>query len=134
MEVHMTEGASSPADRGRYFRRLTLTTLLALLPLTRVAQRAQGPPADPGWADQVIAQEGYATPPREVADAVLAPRHLNVSLSNLSPDKAWFLDEIGDGPPAMAVFSTPYHELGGVFLDYQANRTEQRRHPIDFRG
>ena len=36
-------------------------------------------------------------PPKELADAVLAPRHLNVALSGLSPDKKWFVDEIGDG-------------------------------------
>ena len=53
---------------------------------------------------------------------MLAPRYLNVALSNLSPDKKWFLDEIGDGPVPMAMFSKPFHELGGVFIDYKANR------------
>ena len=53
---------------------------------------------------------------------VLAPRHLNVTLANLSPDKKWFLDEIGDGPVVMKTFSKPFHELGGVFVDYRANR------------
>jgi dipeptidyl aminopeptidase/acylaminoacyl peptidase len=108
-------------DRGRYLRRLTLTSLLALLPLTLVAQSEQKPA--PSWADEVIHKDGYATPPPELASAVLAPRHLNVTLSNLSADKAWFLDEIADGPPPMALFSTPYHELGGVFIDYKASRT-----------
>ena len=50
------------------------------------------------WADEVLKQESYAQPPKELVDAVLAPRHLNVTLANLSPDKKWFLDEIGDGP------------------------------------
>ncbi|HEX6322360.1 MAG TPA: prolyl oligopeptidase family serine peptidase [Vicinamibacterales bacterium] len=79
-------------------------------------------PAPETWADRVIRQEGYATPPPELASAVLAPRHLNVSLTNLSPDKAWFVDAIGDGPVEMARFSKPFHELGGVFIDYKANR------------
>ena len=74
------------------------------------------------WADDVLKQESYAQPPKELADAVLAPRHLNVTLANLSPDKKWFVDEIGDGPVVMKTFSKPYHELGGVFVDYKANR------------
>ena len=70
----------------------------------------------------MLKQESYAQPPKELADAVLAPRHLNVTLANLSPDKKWFLDEIGDGPVVMKTFSKPFHELGGVFIDYKANR------------
>jgi dipeptidyl aminopeptidase/acylaminoacyl peptidase len=57
-----------------------------------------------------------------LVDAVLAPRHLNVTLANLSPDKKWFLDEIGDGAVVMKTFSKPFHELGGVFVDFKANR------------
>lgn len=73
-------------------------------------------------AADVIQQETFATPPPEIADAVLAPRHMNVSLNNLSPDKARFLEEIGDGPVTMDVFSKPFHELGGLFIDFAANR------------
>ena len=74
------------------------------------------------WADEVLKQESYTQPPKELADAVLAPRHLNTTLANLSPDKKWFLDEIGDGPVVMTTFAKPFHELGGVFVDYKANR------------
>ena len=52
----------------------------------------------------------------------MAPRYQNVALTNASPDKKWFLDEIGDGPVAMATFSKPFHELGGLFIDFKANR------------
>ena len=45
-----------------------------------------------------------------------------MTLSSVSPDKKWFLDEIGDGPVLMKTFSKPFHELGGVFVDYKANR------------
>ena len=105
---------------------VALVVALAVLPLTIVAQRAGGAPppaaAPTSWADQVIKAEGYQTPPKELADAVLAPRYLNVSLTNASPDKKWFLDEIGDGPVPMKTFSKPFHELGGVFIDFKANR------------
>jgi dipeptidyl aminopeptidase/acylaminoacyl peptidase len=99
--------------------------LLVLIPLGLAAQSGQTaqPPTGPStWADEVIKQETYATPPKELADAVLTPRYLNIALGNLSPDKKWFLDEIGDGPVAMKTFSKPFHELGGVFVDYRANR------------
>lgn len=102
--------------------------LLALFQLPLVAQapgaqQTQEPAKAPEtWADKVLQQEGYVEPPKELVDAVLAPRHLNVSLSNPSPDKKWFLDEIGDGPVTMSVMSKPFHELGGLFVDYKANR------------
>lgn len=103
--------------------------VLALaLPLSIAAQEptrnaaAPKAPAPETWADRVIKQDGYATPPPELASAVLAPRHLNVALTNLSPDKRWFVDTIADGPVVMARFSKPFHELGGVFVDYKANR------------
>ena len=70
----------------------------------------------------MLKQESYAQPPQPIVDAVLAPRHLNITLANLSPDKRWFLDEIGDGPVVMKTFAKPFHELGGVFIDYKANR------------
>ena len=95
-------------------------SLAAQEPQTRNSQpKAQAPET---WADRVIKQDGYATPPPELASAILAPRHLNVSLSNLSPDRTWFLDTIGDGPVEMKTFSKPFDELGGVFIDRKANR------------
>ena len=99
--------------------------LLLIVPvhIAGQAQQAQQPGGPSTWADDIIKQESYATPPKEIADAVLAPRHLNVSLTNLSPDKKWFVDEIGDGPVFMKTFAKPFHELGGVFVDYKANRS-----------
>ena len=115
-------------------RRLLFIALAAIAPLTLAAQNpapapsglstaaAQSLNAGASWADEVLAKEGYVTPPKELADAVLAPRHLNVTLSNLSPDRKWFLDEIEDAPVVMKTFAKPFDELGGVFIDYKANR------------
>ncbi len=117
--------------KSEYAQRLVLVSAVALLPLTLLAQapapatttaRVAQAPA-PTWADEILAKEGYVQPPKELADAVLAPRHLNVTLTNLSPDKKWFIDEIEDGPVPMKVFGKPFDELGGVFIDYKANRT-----------
>src|SRR5918993_3536582 len=94
-----------------------------VLALAQLSLTAQGPVQNGSWADEIIKKESYATPPPELADAVLAPRHLNVNLASISPDKAWFVDEIGDGPVLMKTFAKPFHELGGVFIDHKANRS-----------
>jgi len=107
----------------KHVARLAPALVLALCQLSLFAQspaRQNGTPTS--WADDILKKETYATPPPELVDAVLAPRHLNISLSNASADKKWFLDEIGDGPVIMKTFSKPFHEFGGVFIDYQGNR------------
>jgi dipeptidyl aminopeptidase/acylaminoacyl peptidase len=97
--------------------RLAIPVAVAILPLTLAAQN--GAARSP---DSILAQESYQTPPRELADAVLAPRYLNMTLTNVSPDRQFFVDEIGDGPVVMKTFAKPFHELGGLFVDFKANR------------
>jgi dipeptidyl aminopeptidase/acylaminoacyl peptidase len=124
----------SPAFRlPRRVLRVALVSILALLPLTLVAQGTTGRPVQrpappkpetPQSADDLILeQQSYVTPPPELTTAVLAPRYLNVSLTNPNKDRTWFLDEIGDAPVPMAIFSKPFHELGGLFIDFKANRS-----------
>ncbi len=96
--------------------RLVVPVAIGILPLSLGAQSVGRTP------DDILKQESYQTPPRELVDAVTAPRYLNVSLTNASPDKKWFLDEVGDGPVVMKTFSKPFHELGGLFIDFKANR------------
>lgn len=105
--------------------RTTLILLIALLPIMLAAQgggQSNAPKPVPTWADEILSNEGYVTPPPELAEAVMAPRWQNVNLSNISPDKKWFLNQIGDGPVVMKTFSKPFDELGGVFIDFKANR------------
>ena len=117
--------------------RVVVVMLVALVPLALVAQQATQqashpalspgsavaiPFEGPGWQDKVLQHEGYVMPPRALADAVLAPRDINISLNNPSPDKKWFLREVNDGPTPMSIFGKPFDELGGVFIDYKANR------------
>ena len=94
--------------------RLVIPVAIAVLPLTVGAQSGltQSP-------DDILKQESYQTPPKDLADAVLAPRYLNVSLTNASPDKKFFVDEVGDGPVVMKTFAKPFHELGGQFIDFR---------------
>ena len=72
--------------------------------------------------DEVIRAERFMAPPGTIADAVLAPRYRYVSLTEINPDRRWFLHELADGPVTMEVFSKPFHELGGLFVDFRANR------------
>ncbi len=128
-------------DLATYVVLAAVALVLALTPHALTAQGAQPPQAAPAAqtakpaaekpaapakplspADRVLQSESYTAPPPELAEAVLAPRHLNISLSSPSPDKKWFLNEIGDGPVPMTTFSKPFHELGGVFVDFKANR------------
>ena len=99
---------------------------IACFGLVAVAAVGQTPSAKPQLAphpaDATLQQEGYAAPPAALADAVLAPRHENVSLASLSPSRSWYCVENGDGPVSIAVLSKPFHELGGLFVDYRANR------------
>jgi dipeptidyl aminopeptidase/acylaminoacyl peptidase len=96
--------------------------LLALAVFSAISAAQGQSPSRPWNTDSVIKTERFVAPPDAVADAVLAPRHLNVTLSEPSPDKRWFLREVGDGPVTMDVFSKPFHELGGLFIDFRANR------------
>ncbi|MGE0553468.1 MAG: prolyl oligopeptidase family serine peptidase [Gemmatimonadales bacterium] len=110
-----------PFTRGR--RPAGASLLLVLVAAVPGRQAvAQSAAAAGMTVDQVIQAERFVRPPVGVAEAVLAPRYLNVTLSDPSPDRRWFLNEIGDGPVKMDVFSRPFHELGGLFIDYRANR------------
>ncbi|MFH1765931.1 MAG: hypothetical protein ABIF09_17225, partial [Gemmatimonadota bacterium] len=80
---------------------------------------ARGQSYDP---DSILNAEGYITPPDTIMQAALAPRWLNFSFSNPNVDGTWFLESISDGLPHIAEFSKPYHELGGEFIDFAANR------------
>jgi dipeptidyl aminopeptidase/acylaminoacyl peptidase len=114
--------------------RIVVASIAAALPLTMLAQTpsptgapARSTPAAqtaaPSADDVLLKKDGYQTPPQDLADAVLAPRYLNLTLSNLSPDKKWFLNMVGDGPVVMKTFSKPFDELGGLFIDFKANRS-----------
>ncbi len=107
----------------RWYAGVLPAVLACSLTLSSPAE-AEGQRQDEAWdARQILQQKTFISPPDLVADAVLAPRYLNVTLSAVSPDKAWFAHEIGDGPITMDVFSKPFDELGGQFIDFRANRS-----------
>jgi dipeptidyl aminopeptidase/acylaminoacyl peptidase len=70
----------------------------------------------------VLSAESWQRPPLAIAEAVGAPRERNVSLSNLSPDRKYFLRQATDGMPSMAQYAKPHVYLGGLQVDIKANR------------
>lgn len=80
--------------------------------------------AAPGLAQQdgVLAAESYLTPPPEIARIVTASRHENVALTNLSPDRRYFLTTVSTGLPTLADYAKKYYNLGGLYIDPRANR------------
>ena len=92
-----------------------LATTLLVVTTSATAQERPG-------SEAILADKAFVTPPDEIAAAALAPRYLNVTLTEVSPDKRWFVHEIGDGPVTMDRFSKDFDELGGLFIDYAANR------------
>ena len=105
----------------------TLALLFAIAaPATALRGQDAGdqdePPPPPSPAEILLASEDWVEPPAEISEAVLAKRHLNVTLSRLSPDGRWFLREVSDGPITMDRFARPFDELGGQFLEPQSNR------------
>jgi dipeptidyl aminopeptidase/acylaminoacyl peptidase len=97
----------------------TLTWLFLAVGLLLPQTGIQAQTYDP---DAVLKAEGFQTPPETIAEAALAPRWLNVTLSNANADKSLFLNEVGDGPVQQDRFSLPFDELGGLFIDFAANR------------
>jgi dipeptidyl aminopeptidase/acylaminoacyl peptidase len=75
--------------------------------------------------DEALTTETFLEPAAEIAEAVMAPRHLNAALGNPSPDGRFFLDGVGHGPPSMASFAKPFYRLGGQQVDFSANRSRQ---------
>lgn len=95
----------------------SLLALVAVLPVQ--GQNAQSTKSS---LPAAITDEGWLTPPADIANIVLAPRHLNVSLNNPSPNRKQFLRTVGDGLPSQLDFAKPHYWLGGVQIDPRANR------------
>jgi dipeptidyl aminopeptidase/acylaminoacyl peptidase len=75
-----------------------------------------------GWnPKEVLAKETYVKPPEIVERIVAAPRN-NVAFANPSPDRKYFLKTESEGLPSIDAFGKPHYRLGGVEIDWKANR------------
>ncbi len=73
----------------------------------------------------LLAQERFVTPPPEVARLVTAPRQLNSTLAQQSPDKRHFLATHNEGLGLNQKFGRAHVYLGGLQVDTRANRVRQ---------
>lgn len=71
--------------------------------------------------DAVLRTEAFVRPPADVERIILAPR-VDISFTNASPDRQWFLRTTGPDRGDIAEFGKPHLWLGGVQVDTQANR------------
>jgi dipeptidyl aminopeptidase/acylaminoacyl peptidase len=99
---------------------LLLTLVLAAMPLA--AQQNQDVPPWLAADRAILSKDTYQVPPAEIAKLVTAPRHLNVSLSQPSPDRKLFLKEQTEGLPSVTTFGRPHYYFGGLQVDFKANR------------
>ena len=76
-------------------------------------------------APDPMSQEGYILPPKEVADAALAPWYKNVSITNLSPDRRYYVVVERDGMPSLEAMGKEHVNLGGFQVDVAANRARE---------
>ena len=95
-----------------------LSCTLASLCATATAGAQQSLEADKA----LLATERYVRPPAEVAKLVTAPRQLNSTLTQQSPDRTHFLVVHGEGLGSEAKFAKPHLYLGGLQVDIGANR------------
>jgi dipeptidyl aminopeptidase/acylaminoacyl peptidase len=111
------------------FRRISARAFVLSTALTAVAAplaRAQQNAADAGKEElppkERLAAETYVRPPSAIERLVTAPRQNNVSLSNQSPNRKWFLKLQSEGLPSVQLFGKPHYYLAGLQVDHKANR------------
>jgi dipeptidyl aminopeptidase/acylaminoacyl peptidase len=78
--------------------------------------------ADANDGASILTRETYVRPPAEVERLVLAPRYLNVTLANQSPNRRLFVKTQSDGMPTVQLFGKPWYNLAGFQIDPKANR------------
>jgi dipeptidyl aminopeptidase/acylaminoacyl peptidase len=111
----------SPVRRSsaRLLLPLAVPVWLAFTPLS-VALAQDGAKT---WSPkEILATESYVRPPAAIEKLVTAPRQNNVSLSNQSPDRKWFVKLQSEGLPSVQTFGKPHYYLGGLQVDFKANR------------
>lgn len=117
----------TPARRGRARVKLAplcLPLLLFSLVVTAPAATAQ---AQNGAqqalsSEEILKEERYVRPPAGIERLVTAPRQKNVTLTNQSPNRRYFVNLQNEGLPALALFGKPHYYLGGLQVDFRANR------------
>lgn len=71
----------------------------------------------------ILADEGYVTPPEAIAKLVTVPRETNRTLTVPSPGaRKYFVRTVSDGLPALKQVGKAHYNLGGFQVDNRGNR------------
>ncbi len=71
---------------------------------------------------QTPAEETYLTPRKEIAEAAGAPYYKNIAAGPLNVEGTKFLILQRDGMPPLSALAKPHYNLGGLQIDFKANR------------
>lgn len=97
------------------------TTAQQPAPMPRAVGQPATAPVESGQL-AILSKEAYLTPPKVIADAVLAARGENLTLTNLSPDGRKFLITRRDGLPSIDRLGCPCVHLAEMAFDPVACR------------
>ncbi|MCE2902145.1 MAG: prolyl oligopeptidase family serine peptidase [Gemmatimonas sp.] len=103
---------------------LGLLSLPAALPAqNRPGANAATPASGAVAKPDLLADEGYVSPPEAIARLVTAPRETNATFATPSPgNRRFFMRTVSDGLPALRLVGKAHHNLGGLQIDHRANR------------
>lgn len=88
--------------------------------LIPVASRAQGQ-----WnPDEVLGKETWVKPPA-VIERIITANRVDISFSNPSPDRKWFVRVAMPDRGDIRDYGKPHLYLGGLAIDHKANRARQ---------
>jgi len=75
-----------------------------------------------GWdPQQILRTETFVKPPAVIERIIMAPR-VDISFTNPSPDRKWFLRTPGADRGDIDKYGAPHVNLGGLQIDTRANR------------
>ena len=89
---------------------------------SRTATNAAVSPAA-GVRSDPISAEGYIAPPDAIARLITAPREANASFTMPNPgSRRYLVRTVSDGLPTLELVGKPHYNLGGLQVDFRANR------------
>lgn len=94
-----------------------LLALALLLPSRAVAQDGWNP-------EEVLKKETWVKPPA-VVERIITARRTDISFSNPSPDRKWFVRVATPDRGDIRDYGKPHIYLGGLAVDFKANRARQ---------
>ncbi len=111
----------SPRAARRAAPLLSALSLASMLSVANVSS-AQSNSAAPAWNPQeVLRTERFVKPPENLERMIMTPR-VDISFTNPSPDRTWFLRATGTDRGDIKAFGKSHLWLGGLQIDTRANR------------